>query len=225
MCGSAVCWAKVSLRRMTAALAFFALGVGLAQAEGEQAGDFDYYVLALSWTPSWCAIEGDDRGAEQCAPDQGYGFTLHGLWPQFETGWPSFCPTSERAPSRSMTGGMVDIMGSSGLAWHQWRKHGVCSGLSARDYFDLSRLAYARVTRPALLRQVERDYRLPASVIEGAFMEENPDLSADMLTVTCREGRIQEVRICLSRELEPRICGADVRRDCTMQDALFSPMR
>ncbi|MEL6533529.1 MAG: ribonuclease T2 [Pseudomonadota bacterium] len=225
MCEKTVRWARCSLLGALVALILSAASSTQSHAEGERSGEFDYYVLALSWTPSWCAIEGDDRGAEQCEPDQGYGFTLHGLWPQFETGWPSFCPTSERAPSRSITGGMVDIMGSSGLAWHQWRKHGVCSGLSARDYFDLSRLAYTRVTRPALLRQVERDYRLPASVIEGAFMEENPDLSADMLTVTCREGRIQEVRICLSRELEPRICGADVRRDCTMQDALFSPMR
>lgn len=196
-----------------------------AWAEGERAGEFDYYVLALSWTPTWCAIEGDVRGSTQCDPGQGYGFTMHGLWPQFEQGWPSFCPTNERQPSRSDTNAMVEIMGSSGLAWHQWRKHGVCTGLSSDDYFALSRLAYARVNRPELLRQVDQDYRLPASVIEEAFLEANPDLSADMLTVTCRDGRIQEVRICLTRQLEPRECAADVRRDCTMQDALFSPMR
>ena len=102
-----------------------------AWAEGERAGDFDYYVLALSWTPSWCALEGDERNSPQCDPGQGYGFTLHGLWPQYEEGWPSFCPTSERPATRGETGAMVDIMGSSGLAWHQWRKHGTCTGLSA----------------------------------------------------------------------------------------------
>ena len=195
------------------------------RAEGETAGDFDYYVLSLSWTPTWCALEGDDRDSPQCDPGQGFGFTLHGLWPQFEEGWPSFCPTSLRPPSRGQTGAMADIMGSSGLAWHQWRKHGVCSGLSSEDYFALSRLAYERVVRPDLLRRLGREVRLPAGVIEEAFLEANPDLDPDMLTVTCRSGRVQEVRICLTRGLEPRVCGDDVVRDCSLTEAIFSPMR
>ncbi|MBO6603319.1 MAG: ribonuclease T2 [Roseicyclus sp.] len=208
--------------RMLLALVLMA---GAVRADGEPAGAFDYYVLALSWTPSWCAIEGDARGSDQCDPGRGFGFTLHGLWPQFERGWPSYCPTTERMPSRAMTGDMSDIMGSSGLAWHQWRKHGVCSGLSARDYFALSREAYGRISRPALLRQLDREVRLPAAVIEEAFLEANPALEPDMLTVTCRDGRVQEVRICLTRELEPRRCGTDVMQDCRMRDAVFSPIR
>ena len=198
---------------------------GAARAEGERAGAFDYYVLALSWTPTWCAIEGDGRGSPQCDPGQGFGFTLHGLWPQYEAGWPSYCPTSERNPSRGMTADMADIMGSSGLAWHQWNKHGVCSGLSARDYFALSRLAYERVTRPDLLRNLGREVRLPAEVIEEAFLEENPDLRDETTTVTCRDGRVQEIRICLTRALDPRECGRDVARDCSLQEAIFAPMR
>jgi ribonuclease T2 len=196
-----------------------------ARAEGERAGAFDYYVLSLSWTPTWCALEGDDRDSPQCDAGRGFGFTLHGLWPQYEAGWPSFCPTNARAPSRGQTGAMADIMGSSGLAWHQWRKHGVCSGLASEDYFALSRLAYERVVRPDLLRRLDREVRLPARVIEEAFLEVNPDLGPDMLTVTCRAGRVQEVRICLTRTLEPRDCGADVVRDCTLEAAIFSPMR
>ena len=198
---------------------------GAARAEGERAGAFDYYVLALSWTPTWCAIEGDGRGSPQCDPGQGFGFTLHGLWPQYEEGWPSYCPTSERNPSRGMTADMADIMGSSGLAWHQWNKHGVCSGLSARDYFALSRLAYERVTRPDLLRNLGREVRLPAEVIEEAFLEENPNLRDETTTVTCRDGRVQEIRICLTRDLDPRECGRDVARDCSLQEAIFAPMR
>lgn len=198
---------------------------GAAWAEGERAGEFDYYVLSLSWTPTWCALEGDARASPQCDRRQGHGFTLHGLWPQYEAGWPSFCPTVERAPSRTETGAMADIMGTSGLAWHQWRKHGSCSGLSSEDYFRLSRLAYGQVTRPDLLRRLDREVRLPAEVIEEAFLEANPALTDDMLTVTCQGGRVQEVRICLTRDLEPRGCAADVARDCTLQDALFAPMR
>jgi ribonuclease T2 len=198
---------------------------GIASAQGQRSGDFDYYVMALSWTPTWCAIEGDVRAAPQCEAGQGRGFTLHGLWPQYEQGWPSFCPTAARPPSRAITEAMTDIMGSSGLAWHQWRKHGSCSGLTAEAYFDLSRLAHDAVRAPTLLRQLDRAVRLPATVIEEAFLEENPGLTADMITVTCRDGRVQEVRICLTRDLVPRACAPDVARDCSLRDALLAPIR
>lgn len=210
------------MKRFLAALLMLATPL---QAEGEAAGDFDYYVLALSWTPTWCALEGDARRSPQCDDGKGYGFTLHGLWPQYEDGWPSFCRTTERPATRGQTGAMVDIMGSSGLAFHQWRKHGVCSGLDAEDYFALSRLAYASVVRPQAIRDLGREVTLPASVIEEAFLDANPGLSADGVTVTCRSDRVQEVRICLSRDLEPRDCGQDTIRDCTLNRALLSPMR
>lgn len=196
-----------------------------ALAEGEQAGEFDYYVLALSWTPTWCALEGDARVSDQCDPDQGFGWTLHGLWPQYINGWPSFCRTRERDPSRGQTGAMADIMGSGGLAWHQWKKHGRCSGLSSSDYFDASRRAYDAVIRPDLLRSLDQTVRINPSVIEAAFLEKNNDLRADGLTVTCRSGYIQEVRICLSKDLDPLPCTGSVARDCSLPSQQFDPMR
>lgn len=198
---------------------------GSLNAEGEKAGAFDYYVLALSWTPTWCALEGDARGSEQCDASKDFGWTLHGLWPQFHRGWPSFCNTPERQPSRSMTNAMSDIMGTSGLAWHQWKKHGTCSGLSARDYYALSREAYGKINRPALFRKLKDPVKVPAKVIEEAFLKENPDLAANMLTITCKQGRIQEARICLSKDLDPVPCGRDTIKDCSMTNALFDPIR
>lgn len=194
-------------------------------AEGEKSGEFDYYVMSLSWSPTWCAIEGDARGADQCDDRHDHGWILHGLWPQYHRGWPSFCPTVERPPSRGMTGDMADIMGSGGLAWHQWKKHGSCSGLSARAYYDLSRKAYASVNRPEVLRRLDKPVKLPAAVIEEAFVKANPGLTRDMITITCRDNRIQEARICLSKTLEPVPCGRDVIRDCSMKDALLDPIR
>ncbi|CUH38299.1 Ribonuclease I precursor [Jannaschia seosinensis] len=208
--------------RLLALLSLFAAPV---LAEGERAGAFDYYVLSLSWTPTWCALEGDARASPQCEAGQGHGFTLHGLWPQYENGWPSRCPTSARAATRAQTERMAGIMGSSGLALHQWRKHGTCSGMNAHGYFATSRAAYDSVVRPDVLRGLERAVTLPAEVVEAAFLEANPTMEADGVTVTCRAGRIQEVRICLTRDLEPRTCGADVVRDCTQGDALLAPMR
>ena len=207
------------------ALLFWLLTAGFAFGEGERAGDFDYYVLALSWSPTWCALEGDARGSPQCDAEYDFGWVLHGLWPQYEDGWPSYCPTRERNPSRTRTRQESDLFGSSGSAWHQWNKHGRCSGLSADEYYALSREAYGRVTRPGLFRKLEDPVRLPAAVVEQAFLEENPELRADQITITCKSGRIQEARICLTRDLELRRCGHDVIRDCTMKNALFDPIR
>ena len=198
---------------------------GAATAQGDRPGVFDYYVLALSWTPTWCALEGDARASPQCDAGQGHGFTLHGLWPQHDVGWPSDCATSEPSPSRAQTAAMTDIMGSPGLARHQWRKHGTCAGVSSEAYYRLSRRAYESVDRPDLLRRLDETVRLTAGVIEAAFLEANPALADDMVTVTCRAGHLQEVRICLTRELDPRPCGLDVAQDCTLRDAVFPPMR
>ena len=193
--------------------------------EGEKAGEFDYYVLSLSWSPNWCAYEGDARDSEQCDARHDHGWIMHGLWPQFHRGFPSYCRTSERAPSRGMTADMADIMGTSGLAWHQWNKHGVCSGLSASAYYALSREAYASVVRPPVFRKLDREVKLPAAVVEEAFLKANPEMEPDGITITCRDGFIQEARICLSRDLNPVPCGQDVVRDCRAQDARFTPIR
>ncbi len=189
------------------------------------AGEFDYYVMSLSWSANWCAYEGDSRNSPQCDESEDFGWILHGLWPQYEQGYPADCRTSFRAPSRRQTRAMADIMGTSGLAWHQWNKHGVCSGLDSEDYYALSREAYGRVTRPEVLRRLSDPITLPATLIEEAFIAENPALEPDQITITCRDGYIQEARICMTRDLEFRDCGRDVVRDCTMQDARFEPVR
>lgn len=194
-----------------------------ATAKNEIAGTYDYFVLSLSWSPNWCVLEGDARNSPQC--DANHGWIMHGLWPQFHRGYPSYCRTIKPAPSRRMTAEMADIMGTSGLAWHQWNKHGSCTGLSARAYYDLSRAAYAQVTRSPVFRKLDRTVKLPASVVEDAFLQSNPTFEPDGVTVTCRDGHIQEVRICLSRDLNPVPCGQDVVRDCKMKDAVFTPLR
>jgi len=196
-----------------------------ASSETGKAGAFDYYVLALSWSPNWCVRTGNARNSPQCVRNSGHGWILHGLWPQYHRGYPSFCRSAKKPPSRGMTAQMADIMGTSGLAWHQWKKHGVCTGLSAEDYYNLSRRAYGQVRRPAVFRKLTRTVKLPASVVEEAFLKANPDMEPDGVTVTCKGAQIQEVRICLSRSLAPVPCGQDVVRDCKKKDALFAPLQ
>lgn len=194
-----------------------------APAEGI-AGDFDYYVLSLSWQPGWCRATGDRQDAAECARGSGGDFTVHGLWPQYERGYPEFCRTRERDPSRRETQAMADLM-APGLALHQWRKHGRCSGLSAADYYRTMRQAAQAVTVPAPFDALARDITLPPAVVEEAFIEANRALSPDGVTVTCKADALAEVRICLDRDLQPRDCAPDVRRDCSQRRVLMERVR
>lgn len=214
------------MRLILLMLGLCAATTGGLRAEGERAGLFDYYVLSLSWSPGWCATDGDARASPQCDPRHDFGWVLHGLWPQREDGgYPSYCRTAARDPSRAETAAMADIMGTDGAAWYQWKKHGRCSGLTAGTYLGAARLAYERIEMPVAFTRLNRDVSLPARVVEEAFLAANPGLTPEMITITCKGPRIQEARICLSRRLEPRPCGPGVQRDCTMTDALMEAIR
>jgi ribonuclease T2 len=216
---------KRAAPRLTAVLLAVLLAPGMARADGEKAGDFDYYVMSLSWSSAWCALEGDARSDPQCDPGRGLTFVLHGLWPQHEDGWPSYCRTVERDPTRAETAAMADIMGGAGLAFYQWKKHGRCSGLSSAAYYATARQAFESVTIPPIFAQMSKTLQVPAEVIEGAFLEKNPAFRRDQITVTCKAGMIQEVRICLTKDLDPRRCGDDTIRDCTLDDAILEKIR
>jgi ribonuclease T2 len=198
--------------------------IALAASGSGRAEAFDYYVLALSWNPSWCALTGDARAAPECAVGTGRGFTLHGLWPQHEAGWPENCVAVARDPSRRETAAQADIMGSGGLAWHQWVKHGRCTGLAPEAYFAAARTAYAAVALPESPHDVSR-------ITPGALLAQlralNPDLPEDGAIVTCRAGMAGEVRLCLTKALDPRPCAPDVlaRACATERPVLLPPPR
>src|SRR5215469_3499530 len=62
--------------------------VAAGKRHGEKTqGGFDYYMLALSWAPNYCAGHPTDNSAE-CRVGEHTGFVLHGLWPQANAGSP-----------------------------------------------------------------------------------------------------------------------------------------
>lgn len=186
---------------------------------------FDFYVLALSWSPSYCASEGEDANRQQCGTGRPYAFVVHGLWPQFERGYPADCATGERDVPRDLAQSLYDIMPSNGLIRQQRRKHGVCAGLTQRDYFDVVRAARNRVTvpddfmRPAAFRTIN-----PQDV-ERAFQRANPGLKPDAITTSCSGRYLSEVRICMTKGLEFRSCPEIDRRACRNPKAVMPPVR
>ena len=194
-------------------------------AQDDKPVEFAYYVMSLSWSSNWCALTGDARRDPQCDAGRGLTFILHGLWPQHDQGYPSNCFAQTSDPSRADSARMADIMGGAGLAFYQWKKHGRCSGLTARDYYATMRRAFASITIPPVFAKITKDITIAAPVIQDAFVEANPNLTADQVTVTCQKNLIQEVRICLTKDLKPRKCGPDVIRDCTLPRAELDAVR
>ncbi len=189
-------------------------GEGGRERENARRSGFDYYVLALSWSPAFCADpENAGRSPEQCAAGRPYDLVVHGLWPQYEKDYPIDCPT-DGEPSPELVTKMLDIMPSPRLVAHEWRRHGGCSGLDPEGYFAATRKARNGVKLPELLRAVTTLRRASASEIESAFLSANPGLGADEITLQCRKGRFQGVRICLDKAFKSRVCSADIRETC-----------
>lgn len=190
-----------------------------------QGEGFDFYVLSLSWSPSYCEAEGAKANRQQCGASRPHAFVVHGLWPQFERGYPENCGTGEVKVSDQTARSLYDIMPSAGLIRHQWRKHGSCSGLSQSDYFAVLRTAREKVAIPEAYRRLDAYRRVDPERVEDEFLAANPGLSADGIAVTCDRRFLREVRICLTKELEFRDCGEVDRRSCSRDSIAMPPVR
>ena len=180
-----------------------------------QGTGFDFYVMSLSWSPSYCAEEGLDANRRQCGIDRDFAFIAHGLWPQFVSGYPEYCTTSEpyRVPN-ALVDKISDIMPSAGLVGHQWRKHGSCTGLSQTAYLEATREAFERIAIPSAFTSALEPTRTSAGDVEAAFIDANPGLPPDGIAVSCKAGRLSEVRICLTKSLDFRACDEVDARGC-----------
>lgn len=198
--------------------------LALAQQKGEP-GRFDHYVLALSWSPSYCEAMGKRAEPAQCAGARPFAFVVHGLWPQYERGWPENCVAPAPFVPEPVLRSMLDIMPSRRLVLHQWRKHGTCDGADSAAYFATVRRAFERVTIPEAFRRLD-DYRMVSpGEVEAAFLAANPGLAPDSIAVACDGRRLTEIRICLSRALDFTPCEEVDRRACRASRVVMPPLR
>jgi ribonuclease T2 len=225
----------------------FAAAPPPALAQGDRnasAGDFDYYVLALSWSPTYCAGQSSgDNGAsshadrhgygrrdsgDQCSGTRPYAFVLHGLWPQYERkGWPEFCQTAGRAwvPGETIDR-MLDVMPSRHLVIQEYKKHGVCSGLEPQAYFDAARKAYGSIRVPEQFQGPKEPQKLSPEDVQRAFLEANKQLSAPSIQVVCSRDSLSEIRICLTKDLSPRACSRNEQeRHCGYSTVTVPPVQ
>lgn len=216
------------MRRVLAALIMACLATAAAAQERrqDQPGKFDFYVLALSWSPSFCAGQHDGKNSQQCGTDEDFGFIVHGLWPQNEKGYPDFCPSSEpkRVPTE-LGRPMFDIMPSMGLIGNEWRKHGTCSGLGQKDYFALVRKAYQTIAIPDSLTKTKGPMTLSPDAIEDRFIAANAGLTRAGMSTSCKGRQFAEVRICLTKDLQFRECAEVDKDSCSAGQVTLPPVR
>jgi ribonuclease T2 len=186
---------------------------------------FDFYVLSLSWSPSYCEAEGEDANPQQCKAARPYAFVVHGLWPQYERGFPENCRTDEPKVSNETLRTLYDLMPSAGLIRHEWTSHGACTGLSQNDYFTVLRAAREKVAIPEQYRQIDAYLTVAPGDAEAAFVKANQSLPGDGIAVTCDKRFLRDVRICMTKDLKFRSCPEVDRRDCRLDKAVMPPVR
>ena len=218
-----------AIKRICLVLAICAVLTGPSLAKQQRAGAFDYYTLALSWSPTFCRSAAGQRSPAQCSPGRRFAFVVHGLWPQFAKGWPSFCRSSERWVDDRQIRQMMDVMPSKGLIIHQWKKHGTCSGLTQDGYFDLTRQLFGKIKIPARYLSPTDPVRISPRQLVVDFLKTNRNLEADMISVQCGNSRgtanLRELRICFNRYGELAACGTNERRQCRAQTLIMPPVR
>ncbi|MGE0261048.1 MAG: ribonuclease T [Alphaproteobacteria bacterium] len=190
-------------------------------------GRFDFYVLALSWSPSYCQAS-EERGrtpAQQQCGGRPFSFVVHGLWPQYDKGFPEYCQREAPALDRSIVASMLDLMPATGLIFHEWKRHGTCSGMTPRAYFETVRKARAGIKIPEAYLGLKTALTVSPAEVEQAFVKANPGLPQTAIAVTCDSRRLSEVRICLGRDFKFHDCPEVDRRACRRDKLLMPPVR
>jgi ribonuclease T2 len=190
------------------------------------AGTFDYYVLALSWSPAFCASQSEGAHPQQCGLEKRFSFVVHGLWPQYNKGWPQDCATSQPTSVHpDLVFDNLDMMPSTKLINHEWAKHGTCSGLNQAKYFEAARMAKDSIAIPPEYQSPKSYITTSPSELKQKILALNPQLSDASMSVTCKDRTLQEVRICMDKNLKPLACGVNERRQCKSDTLVLPPVR
>ncbi len=222
--GSLACAAAVAA---TLVLALLLSREGAAGAN--RPGDFDYLVLSLSWSPTYCDGPEARVDTQQCGAGKRFAFVVHGLWPQYERGWPEYCRTAETWVPQEQIDLMLPVMPSKRLIIHEWKKHGACLGLPMPKYFLATRLLFQKVNIPARYLLPQAPVLTTPQQLVTDFVKTNRNLRPGMLSVQCGNAkdraRLSELRICIDRRGDFRQCGANEARQCGAQTLVMPPVR
>ncbi|MDH5218679.1 MAG: ribonuclease [Gammaproteobacteria bacterium] len=215
----------------------------VASADNFKAGDFDYYILSLSWQSAFCEMNQQKPECQKQAVGDysATNFSLHGLWPNRRGDKKhryAYCGVEASAVRLDKKGrwcDQKDIYAETELAekmpgvqsclqMHEWVKHGSCSGMSIDKYFNISLDLMDDVssTRLATLVRMNVGRTISRSELLTAWEKEFP-LSRDSLTLRCRkinnQSYLTEIRVALKKKIGASLSSAllnkpEIRSNC-----------
>jgi len=219
---------KLAIRTALVACLLPPLAAAAQDARANEPGQFDFYVLSLSWSPSFCAAAAERNAGRSAGPQCGarpYSFVVHGLWPQYDKGFPEYCQVPSPRLYRGIVSSMLDLMPAPHLIFNEWDKHGTCSGLAPLAYFDTVRKARAAVNIPLEYSDLKAPLSVTPGAVEDAFIKANPGLSSGAMAIGCDKKRLTEVRLCLAKDLQFHDCAEIAKRSCRRDQLLMPPVR
>lgn len=181
----------------------------ISSAQANLIKPFDYYLLSLSWSPEFCNTYPKDA---QCS--RHYGLVLHGLWPQYNQGYPQSCSTQPISISL-IRRYFNNLYPTESLAIHEWHKHGTCSGLSPRNYLLLSQKLKKTMTTPKILQHLTQPLRVTPTQLKRLVQKTNPMFNATSIALSCSNDRrfLKEIYLCFNKKNQlPVVCGRDVQQ-------------
>ena len=184
-------------------------------------GKFDYYLLSLSWAPTYCAEHPNDNSTE-CRSGQHKAFVLHGLWPQSQSGAPPENCGSARPVSQQIVRHVLAYFPSASLIQHEWAKHGTCSGLSADDYFAKAEQAFQSAHVPDSYKNLHQQSTFATHDIEAAFATANHSPES-AFRISCHHGELVGIEVCMSKSLQFQPCSQSVRECSSSQVQMLPP--
>lgn len=195
------------LHRLAVAVSVNLLILGSAGAEKL---DFDFYVFAMSYQPEFCYAKRSEN-FEGCHHPRDFWkthLTIHGLWPERRDGsWPATCskePLDENV--------VHELQKDLDLYWpnikdeerddphytdfwkHEWSKHGTCSGLDQKSYFQAALEHF--IDTPDIVGQ---NYGKKVSKFDLLEAYDN-----NVVLVCSKQRYLEEVRACYGMDPDGR---------------------
>jgi ribonuclease T2 len=219
---------KILVVLLLAAMFFSLSGIGYAKHKKSQSsggntpGQFDYYLLTLSWAPQFCATNPNGRGTVECNPKKHMGLVVHGLWPQYNNGsWPQDCASTPPV-GQDTVNHMLPMMPGKQLIQHEWAKHGTCSGLTMDQYFDAIEKLYNGMKVPSEFKQPKDAAKDAPTDIESAFASSN-NAPSDAFRVSCPQQDFSAVQVCLDKDFQYKTCPT-TQKDCRANHIQVRPV-
>jgi ribonuclease I len=137
---------------------------------------------------------------------------------------PEYCSPA-RPVSQNIIESTLKYIPTESLIQHEWAAHGTCSGLTARDYFAALRKVRDSLSIPTEINEASEKQQVSPDKLKLKLASANPRFPKSAFRTYCyRDGELEEVRVCMNKDLSPRACGPSAG-ECRFRTVTLLPVR